>query len=119
VLHVDGRTGSPDGQALFDYRNEIDTDVKSDTFTQTTTIKLNSMAGVMNTVDLDLGYLCRGYCSVESVTWTGSDKWILGDTHTAIVTTKMKWIESTGDSGPIAPTGRSAEAPTATSSRTR
>jgi hypothetical protein len=103
VLHVDGRTGSADGQALFDYRNEIDTDVKSDTFTQRTTLKLSSMAGAMNTVDLDLGFKCRGYCSVESVTWTGSDKWVKGDTHTAIVTTKMKWTQSTGDSGPIVP----------------
>ncbi|MFE3476532.1 hypothetical protein ACFXOI_33875 [Streptomyces bacillaris] len=103
VLHVDAQTGSSDGSALFDYRNEIDTDVKSDVFTQTTTIKPISMAGVMHTVDLDLGYKCRGYCSVESVTWSGSDKWTKGDTHTAVVTTKMKWTQTTGDSGSIVP----------------
>ncbi|MGQ4480984.1 hypothetical protein [Streptomyces sp. SAS_276] len=45
VIHYDD--GDPDGLAIFDYRNAINTDVGSDTFTQRTTIQLDSMSGVM------------------------------------------------------------------------
>ncbi|MFF0714367.1 golvesin C-terminal-like domain-containing protein [Streptomyces bauhiniae] len=101
VVHLtDGR---PDGSAVFDYRNAIETDVNSDTFTQSTSIRLDSMSGVMAEVKLDLGYQCRGYCSVVSSTWTGSDTWTLGDTHSAIITTKIKWTQSSETKNSILP----------------
>ncbi|WP_437093381.1 hypothetical protein [Streptomyces sp. enrichment culture] len=101
VTHFENNV--PDGQAQFDYRNEIDTDVNSDTFTQRTTIKLTGMTGAMNKVDLDLGYECRGYCTVVSSTWSGSSTWLKGDTHTSIVTTKIKWSPAGQESGLIVP----------------
>lgn len=42
VVHL--TDGDPDGTAVFDYRNAIETDVNSDTFTQSTTIRLKSMS---------------------------------------------------------------------------
>ncbi|MEV7392871.1 Tat pathway signal protein [Streptomyces sp. NPDC091215] len=101
VIHYD--RGDPDGTAIFDYRNAIKTDVNSDTFTQSTTIRLNSMGGVMAKVNLDLGFQCRGYCSVVSSTWSGSDTWTFGDTHTAIITTKIRWTPSGDESNSILP----------------
>ncbi|MFJ4633397.1 Tat pathway signal protein [Streptomyces sp. NPDC088847] len=101
VIHYDD--GDPDGLAIFDYRNAIDTDVDSDTFTQRTTIQLDSMSGVMTEVNLDLGFQCRGYCSVISSTWSGSSIWTFGDAHTATITTKIKWTPSGDQSNSILP----------------
>ncbi|MEV5952500.1 Tat pathway signal protein [Streptomyces sp. NPDC051987] len=101
VVHL--TDGDPDGTAVFDYRNAIETDVNSDTFTQSTSIRLDSMSGVMAEVKLDLGFQCRGYCSVVSSAWTGSDTWTLGDTHSAIITTKIKWTPSSETKNSILP----------------
>ncbi|MBT2364050.1 hypothetical protein J7E88_01550 [Streptomyces sp. ISL-10] len=93
-----------DGTATFDYRNTITTDPKSGTFTQISHVKLDSMTGVTTSFDFDIDYACRGYCSVVSSTWAGSDKWIKGDTHTATIDTTMKWTPSgTGISDGITP----------------
>jgi len=101
VIHFDD--GDPDGTAVFDYRNQIATDVDSDTVTQSTSVRLNSMSGVMVKVNLDLGFQCRGYCSVISSTWSGSNTWTFGDTHSAIITTTMKWTPSGQTSGSVLP----------------
>ena len=94
--------GTPRGNAIFDYQQEIDLDVKSDTFTQTVTIGLKSMDPAVNSARIDVDFNCRGYCQLDTPVWTGSKTWVKGDTHTVTAVSKIKWTKGTGRSA-IAP----------------
>ena len=94
--------GTAKGNAKFDYQQEIDLDVKSDTFSQTVTIDLKSMDSAINNVQFDIDFNCRGYCELETPVWTGSKTWSKGDFHTAIVTQRIKWNKGT-DSSVVTP----------------
>ncbi|WLW52098.1 hypothetical protein [Streptomyces sp. YU58] len=95
--------GKPDGNASFDYYNTIYLDAASDEFSQVTTVRLKSMSGVMNTVNLDYQAKCRGYCNITSVTWDGSKIFKTGDTIQRTVTTRFKWTPSGATKNTITP----------------
>ncbi|NUT26514.1 MAG: hypothetical protein HOV84_11420 [Streptomyces sp.] len=101
VNHYSNNT--PDGNASFDYYNTIYLDPASDEFSQVTTIRLQSMSGVMNTVDLDYQAKCRGYCNITSVTWDGSKIFKKGDTLQRTITTRFKWTPSGATKNTITP----------------
>lgn len=95
--------GTPDGNASFDYYNTIYLDPVSDEFSQVTTIRLKSMSGVMNTVNLDYQAKCRGYCNITSVNWDGSKIFKKGDTIQRTITTRFKWTPSGATKNTITP----------------
>ncbi|WP_435207955.1 hypothetical protein [Streptomyces sp. bgisy034] len=101
VNHYSNNT--PDGNASFDYYNTIYLDPASDEFSQVTTIRLKSMSGVMNTVDMDYQAKCRGYCNITSVNWDGSKIFKKGDTLQRTVTTRFKWTPSGATKNTITP----------------
>ncbi|MFF0014474.1 hypothetical protein [Streptomyces sp. NPDC005374] len=101
VNHYTNNT--PDGNASFDYYNTIYLDPASDEFSQVTTVRLKSMSGVMNTVNLDYQAKCRGYCNISSVTWDGSKIFKTGDTIQRTVTTRFKWTPSGATKNTITP----------------
>ncbi|WP_239079426.1 hypothetical protein [Streptomyces sp. SID7909] len=92
-------TGTP--KASFDLRHEFTLDPDSDTFTQTVSVKLTSMSIPTLTLNIDFG--CRGYCEKQSPVWSGSPTFVAGDLHTATVTQKIKWNNTTDDQGRISP----------------
>ncbi|MFD9542941.1 hypothetical protein [Streptomyces sp. NPDC060022] len=94
VTHFTNNT--PDGTASFDFYNTIYLDPKSGEFSQVSNIRLKSMAGVMSTVNLDYKAQCRGYCTVTSVDWNGSQIFNKGDTLLRTITTRMKWTPAAG-----------------------
>ncbi|MBD0708611.1 MULTISPECIES: hypothetical protein [unclassified Streptomyces] len=96
--------GTPKGQARFNFRLEVDTDLNTDTTTQTASIQLKSMDSAVNTASVNLDFLCRGYCQVTTTPWTGLTTFARGDAHWAIVTSRMKWTPSNGaERGTITP----------------
>ncbi|MFE2940759.1 hypothetical protein ACFXKG_17120 [Streptomyces sp. NPDC059255] len=88
--------GAPSGRSYFDYYNTIYLDARSNEFSQVTTMVLKSMTGALNTVTMDYQAKCRGYCSITSVNWSGSKVFAKGDTVIRTITTRFKWIPSTG-----------------------
>ncbi|MEV4876066.1 hypothetical protein [Streptomyces cyaneofuscatus] len=99
-LYEDGSPVIPGAtkKATFSYRHEIDTDTRSDTFTQTVTIKLKWLAGSEQRAGLDVDFHCRGYCQKEPVQWSGNKEFYLGDPHSAVATQKIKWTKGSGES---------------------
>ncbi len=93
-------TGTP--KASFDLRHEFQLDPDSDTFTQTVSVKLISMSIPSLTLNIDFG--CRGYCEKQAPVWSGSPTFVAGDLHTATVTQKIKWNNTTADEGRISRT---------------
>ncbi|MFE6038945.1 hypothetical protein [Streptomyces sp. NPDC056452] len=98
-------TGSTSGtpKASFDLRHEFDLDPDSDTFTQTVSVSLKSLVTEVPALTLDIDFGCRGYCEKETPVWSGSKTFVAGDTHTATVTQKIKWNNTTDDRGRISP----------------
>ncbi|MFF9691415.1 hypothetical protein [Streptomyces sp. NPDC014623] len=92
-------TGKP--KASFDLRHEFQLDPDSDTFTQTVSVKLTSISIPSLTLDIDFG--CRGYCEKQNPVWSGSKTFVAGDLHTATVTQKIKWNNTTASDGRISP----------------
>lgn len=94
--------GTPRGNAIFDYQQQIDLDVKSDTFTQTVNITLKTMDPAVISARIDVEFDCRGYCQMENPVWTGSKTWLKGEFHTVTAISKIKWTKGT-DRSSIAP----------------
>ncbi|MFR9800569.1 hypothetical protein ACL02U_32425, partial [Streptomyces sp. MS06] len=110
-----GEDNVVDGTAWFDYYNTIYLDPKSAEFYQVTTIKLESMDGVVNAASLDYHAKCRGYCSITSANWQGSNIFTKGDTAQRTITTRFKWTPSGSTVNTITPywtfNGATNEAP--------
>ncbi|MFC8012643.1 golvesin C-terminal-like domain-containing protein [Streptomyces cinereoruber] len=101
--HLPDGTRVPDGEAEFDYSNTIYLDSKSPEFSQVTTIRLKSMDGASNTVNLDYKALCRGSCTITGVDWNGSKIFTKGDLLVRTVTTRFKWTPATETKSTITP----------------
>ncbi|MFF5767596.1 hypothetical protein ACFY8F_34370 [Streptomyces tanashiensis] len=86
----------PRGSATFIYRLEVDTDVNTDTVTETASLRLKSMDADITTATVNLDFLCRGYCQMNDTPWTGLNTWGPGDQHSAIKVSRMKWTPSAG-----------------------
>ncbi|MEU0103566.1 hypothetical protein [Streptomyces sp. NPDC006267] len=84
--------GNPAKSAGFNYRHEIDLDTRSDTFTQKVTISLKSMINA-NSASMDVDFLCRGHCQLESPKWSGTKTFTKGDTRLLTATQKTKWTK--------------------------
>ncbi|MBQ0849448.1 hypothetical protein ACFU9Y_06735 [Streptomyces sp. NPDC057621] len=96
------QNGTPAGNAIFDYQQQIDLDVNSDTFTQTVNITLKSMDPAVTSARIDVDFNCRGYCQTDTPVWTGSKTWVKGEFHTVTATSKIKWTKGT-DRSAISP----------------
>ncbi|MFG3101156.1 hypothetical protein ACGFZL_11655 [Streptomyces sp. NPDC048182] len=92
-------TGTP--KASFDLRHEFQLDPDSDTFTQTVSVKLKSIS--IPAITLDIDFDCRGYCEKQTPVWSGSKTFVTGDFHTATVTQKIRWNNTTESEGLIVP----------------
>ncbi|MEU0264243.1 hypothetical protein [Streptomyces sp. NPDC006183] len=90
-------SGRPTGQAIWDYRHEIQLDTKSGTFMQTASFKMKSIAG-FNSVSLDMEFDCLGACASDPTIWTNSQTWLAGDLHTLVGSKTMKWTGTSGHS---------------------
>ncbi|MFD7342626.1 Tat pathway signal protein [Streptomyces violascens] len=90
--------GRPTGQALWDYRHEIQLDASSGTFVQTVTLALKDTA-IAKVVTLDMGFDCLGACSSAATEWQGSRTWNSGDRHTLTGTKRMTWTGKSDHSG--------------------
>ncbi|MEV4426426.1 hypothetical protein AB0K23_13800 [Streptomyces sp. NPDC049602] len=86
----------PRGNATFIYRLEVDTDVNTDTVTETASLRLKSMDADITTATINLDFLCRGYCQMNDTPWTGLNTWAKGDIHSAIKVSRMKWTPTAG-----------------------
>jgi hypothetical protein len=96
------QNGTPVGNAIFDYQQQIDLDVKSDTFTQRVNITLKSMDPAVTSARIDVDFNCRGYCQTDTPVWTGSKTWVKGEFHTVTAISKIKWTKGT-DRSAISP----------------
>ncbi|WP_236246529.1 hypothetical protein [Streptomyces sp. CC210A] len=89
--------GRPTGQAIWDYRHEIQLDATSADIVQTVSLDMKSTAGIKN-VTLGMDFDCLGACQSEPTQWQGSRTWQAGDRHTLTGYKRMKWTGTSGHS---------------------
>ncbi|MFD3780321.1 hypothetical protein [Streptomyces sp. NPDC058612] len=89
--------GRPTGQAIWDYRHEIQLNLKTEVIQQTVSFDMKSVAGIKN-VTLDMDFDCLGACQSEPTQWTNSRTWQAGDKHTLTGFKQTKWTGTSGHS---------------------
>jgi hypothetical protein len=105
ISSYDSADGTYIGSATFSVRLSVHPDPNSATIQEEANVRLLSMTSGIQTAKFIFDAKCRGYCSVSTPQWAGSDTWTSGDTHTSTYTRNLTWDQSgtTGIKGDITP----------------
>ncbi|WP_445281912.1 golvesin C-terminal-like domain-containing protein [Streptomyces sp. DSM 118148] len=105
ISSYDSSTGGYIGSATFNVRLSIHLDPNSGTIKEEATVKAVSLTDGIYTARFIFDAKCRGYCSLSTPQWTGSDTWTKGDPHSATYTRTITWDQggTAGIKGDITP----------------
>ncbi|MFD4560924.1 hypothetical protein ACFWP5_42520 [Streptomyces sp. NPDC058469] len=105
ISAYDASDGEYIGSATFSVRLSVHTDPNSATIKEEARVALLSTTAAIETARFIFNAECRGYCSVGTAQWAGSDTWTKGNSHTATYTRDLTWGQggTTGIKGDITP----------------
>lgn len=83
-------------QSFFNYRHEIDLNVKNTTIAQTVSFTPTSINPKMAEVGLNIQSFCQPNCSPAGPEWSGVPLWTPVQSHTATATINHQWQGTTG-----------------------